>query len=236
MRRLLNAVAVAVAMALIPLVWCPLVHAQSGAAETAGQGWIDLFPGKDLAGWKRAPILPDTKLAAKNPWSVDKDKKILLCDGIGIKEMLLHDKPFADGVFHVEWRFHPVKPAKDMEMPLYNSGIYVRTDLKGTYWHQAQVAHNVKPPFMGDLFGKTRRGPDIADFLVKGDGPKHIKGSGHWNTYDIACAGKTISVRVNGQEACVMKDCEVPTGYLGMQAEFFVIEFRELKFQPRGGD
>ena len=30
--------------------------------------------------------------------------------------------------------------------------------------------------------------------------------------------------------------CEVPAGYLGMQAEFFVIEFRNLKFQPRGGD
>jgi hypothetical protein len=197
-------------------------------------GWSDLFPGKDLAGWKRVPILPDTKLAAKNPWTVDAQQKLLLCDGVGIKEMLLYDKPFGDGVFHVEWRFRPVKPAKDTEMPIYNSGIYVRTDAKGAFWHQAQVAHNDKPPFMGDLFGKTRRGADIADFLVRGDGPKHVKGPGQWNTYDITCAGKTISVRVNGAETCVMKDCEVPSGYLGMQAEFFFIEFRNPRFQPKG--
>ena len=172
----------------------------------------DIFPGKDLAGWKRAPILPDTKLNPKNPWSVDEKNKVLVCDG----------------VFHVEWRFRPVK---DMDNPIYNSGIYVRTDAKGTYWHQVQVAHNPKPPFMGDLFGKTRRGGEIADLLVRGDGPKHIKGPGEWNTYDIDCQGKTIKVRINGVETCVMKDCEVPTGYIGMQAEFFFIEFRNLKFQ-----
>ena len=42
-----------------------------------------------------------------------------------------------------------------------------------------------------------------------------------------------VSVRINGAETAVMKDCEVPTGYLGMQAEFFFIEFRNLKFRPK---
>jgi hypothetical protein len=219
---------------VVLLSMAAMVHAQDRPGANSQQGWIDLFPGKDLAGWKRVPILPDTKLAAKNPWSVDKDKRVLVCDGVGIKEMLLYGKPFGDGVLHVEWRFRPVKDkGKDMDMPVYNSGIYVRTDFKGTYWHQAQVAHNIKPPFMGDLFGKTRRGPDIADFLVRGEGAKLVKGPGEWNTYDITCDGKTISVRVNGSAACKMTDCEVPSGYLGMQAEFFFIEFRELKFQPK---
>jgi hypothetical protein len=191
-------------------------------------GWLDLLPGNKLSGWKRVPIPPDDKLIAKNPWSVDEANKVLVCDGVGVKEMLLYDKPFADGIFHVEWRFRPVK---DMDMPIYNSGIYVRTDAKGTHWHQAQVAHTVKPPFMGDLFGKTRRAAEIADFLVRGKGQERIKGPGEWNTYEITCRGKNITVWINGAVTCEMKDCEVPAGHIGMQAEYFFIEFKNLKFK-----
>jgi hypothetical protein len=202
---------------------------ERSALEQDATGWLDLFPGKDLSGWKRVPILPDEKLNPKNAWSVDETSKVLICDGVGVKEMLLYDKPFADGIFHLEWRFRPVK---DMDKPIYNSGAYVRTDAKGSYWHQAQVAHTPKPPFMGDLFGKTRRGGEIADFLVRGKGEERIKGPGQWNTYEITCKGKTITVWINGAVTCAMTDCEVPAGHVGMQAEFFFIEFKNLKFKP----
>src|SRR5262249_4831535 len=76
--------------------------AKSGL-ERDPRGWIDLLPGKDLKGWKRVPIAPDTKLSDRNPWKVEGD--LLLCDGVGIKEMLLYEKEFGDGVFHIEWRF-----------------------------------------------------------------------------------------------------------------------------------
>jgi len=169
----------------------PFLHGQRAnepsALEKDSAGWIDIFPGKDLAGWKRVAIPPDEKLNAKNAWSIDAAKKVLLCDGVGVKEMLLYDMPLTDSIFHVEWRFRPVK---DAEQPIYNSGIYVRTDAKGGHWHQAQVAHTIKPPFMGDLFGKTRRGDKIDDFLVRGDGPKRIKGPGQWNTYEITCEAR----------------------------------------------
>jgi hypothetical protein len=202
--------------------------AEPSALEKDAKGWLDLFPGKDLAGWKRVAIPPDEKLSARNPWSIDEANKLLVCDGVGIKEMLLYDKPFTDGVFHIEWRFRPVKNA---DMPIYNSGIYVRTDAKGSHWHQAQVAHTVKPPFMGDLFGKTRRDGAIADFLVRGDGAKRVKGPGEWNTYEITCRGKTISIWINGATTCVMKDCPVASGHVGMQAEFFYIEFKNPRFR-----
>jgi hypothetical protein len=68
-------------------------------------------------------------------------------------------------------------------------------------------------------------------FLVDGRGAKLAHPPGAWNTYDVACKGPVITVAVNGQPATVWKDCEVPRGHVGMQAEFFFIEFRNLKFR-----
>jgi hypothetical protein len=189
-------------------------------------GWIDFFPGKNLAGWKRVAIAPDTKLNAKNAWSVDARNKLLLCDGVGVKEMLLYDKELGDGVFHVEWRFRKVEGD-----PIYNSGIYVRTAGDGLTWHQVQVAHTKKPPFMGDLFGVLDRTQPETKTLAAGKGPELVKGPGAWNTYEITCKGKQISVAINGSASLVWNECPMPRGYLGMQAEFFFIEFKNLKFK-----
>ena len=189
-------------------------------------GWLDLFPGKNLAGWKRVPIAPDTKLVAKNAWSVAEKNKVLVCDGVGVKEMLLYDKAFGDGVFHIEWRFRKVEGDPD-----YNSGIYVRTAGDGLAWHQIQLAHTKKPPFMGDVFGVLDRAKQETKLLATGEGPKHVKGPGAWNTYDITCKGETISVAVNGVTTCTWNDCRTPRGHVGMQAEFFFIEFKNLKFK-----
>src|SRR5262245_6296671 len=194
-------------------------------APAQEDNWQDLFAGKNLASWKRVPLAPDTKLAKKNPWNLD-GKGTLLCDGVGVKEMLLYDKEFGDGVFHVEWRFRKVEGD-----PVYNSGVYVRSKSDGLTWHQVQVAHNPKPPFMGDIF----RIPDVKkpapEVVGKGDGAKHVKAPGEWNTYDITCKGKTISVAINGSTTCTWKNCPIPRGHVGLQAEFFFIEFKNLKFR-----
>lgn len=187
----------------------------------------DIQPGKDLKGWKRVPIAPDTKLNPKDPWSVDSTGKVLLCDGVGVKEMLLYDREVKDGTFHVEWRFRKVEGKDD-----YNSGVYVRTSGDGKVWHQSQVAHLPKAPRLGDLFGETLKEGQPAKFLVEGEGAKLSKPPGEWNTYDITFRGPKVVVLVNGKEATSWNDCQVPRGYVGLQAEFFFIEFRNLKFTP----
>jgi len=200
---------------------------EKSALERDPKGWIDLLPGKDLAGWKRVPIAPDTKLGAKNPWSVKGG--LLLCDGVGVKEMLLHDKERGDGIFHVEWRFRKVEGKQD-----YNSGIYVRTSADGKVWHQAQVAHAEKPPLVGDLFGLTRRDGKSESFLVRGTGASRVRPPGEWNTFEITAKANTVSVWVNGATTCTWDKCPVTRGHVGLQAEFFFIEFRNLKFKPAG--
>jgi hypothetical protein len=206
---------------------CVLVSAQAEPAPK-DEGWIDLMPGKGLKGWARVPIAPDTEVGKKNPWRLSKDGKVLHCAGKGVKEMLLQQTPRGDGTFHVEWRFKKVEGK-----PAYNGGVYVRTSRDGRVWLQAQVAHVAMPPQVGDLFGDTLVKGRVKRIVEHGTGTKQVHPPGEWNVYDIDCKGKTIVVRLNGKEVTRWDACEVPVGHVGLQAELYDLDFRNLRFKPR---
>jgi 3-keto-disaccharide hydrolase len=219
-------------MRAIPVAFLAILSGFSPAQETEKsllqrepKGWVDLFPGKDLKGWKRVILPPDKELNARNPWKVEGE--LLLCDGVGIKEMLLYEKEFADGVFHLEWRFRKEGEKKD-----YNSGAYVRTALDGKLWHQVQIAHQDKPPLLGDLFGDSLVKDKPERVQIRSEGHKRANPPGEWNTYEITAKGKTLSVWINGATTLTWNDCPLPRGHVGMQAEFYFIEFRNIKFKP----
>jgi hypothetical protein len=192
------------------------------ALETSPEGWSDLLPGKDLKGWTRVPIPPGGKLSQRNPWSVDEKEKLLLCDGAGIHEMLLYDKEFGDGIFHVEWRFRKVPDKKG-----YNSGVYVRTSADGKIWHQAQVGDRN----IGYLFGQTQVGDKMQRMRADNKVAQRGKEAGEWNTYEITCAGKDVTLWINGAVTAEWKDCQVPKGHIGLEAEGWFIEFRNIKYR-----
>ncbi len=190
------------------------------ALEADPTGWTDLLPGKDLKGWKRVPIPPGGKLADKDPWSVDGGT--LVCDGAGIHEMLLYDKELADGTLHVEWRFKKVEGKSG-----YNSGVYVRNSADGKVWHQAQVgSKNV-----GYLFGDSLVEGQPKRVKIDGKGDQRGKEAGEWNTYEITCKGPNVSLWINGAVTAAWDKCEVPKGYVGVEAEGWFIEFKNLKFK-----
>jgi hypothetical protein len=198
------------------------VKETKSALETDPTGWIDLLVGTDLKHWKRVPIPPGSKLSAKNPWKLARTPD-LTCEAVGIHEMLLFDKEFGDGIFHVEWRFQPVEGKKG-----YNSGVYVRNSADGAIWHQAQVGNKN----VGYLFGQTLdRDGKKAGFNSKAIGAQRGKEAGEWNTYEITCKGKTVTLWVNGAVTTEWTACEVPRGYVGLEAEGWVIEFKNVKFK-----
>lgn len=201
------------------------LQAQKQAGEKGG--WINLFPDKNLQGWKRVPLAPDTKLSERNPWKVDAKNKILMCDGRNIKEMLLYQKPLKDGIFHVEWRFRPI-PGKKLG---YNGGVYVRSANNGKVWIQAQVAMLDKRPMVADLFADLPVKGKIERVKIDGTGHKHVNPVGKWNTYDIHCQGKTITVKLNGKTVTMWKDCPRTSGYFGLQAELYYLEFKNIKWK-----
>src|SRR6266849_2564231 len=83
------------AILLLPSAAVP--QESKSALELDPAGWIDLLATKDLKSWKRVAIPPGSQLNSKNPWSVDPATNNLICDGVGIHEMLLYNEEFADG-------------------------------------------------------------------------------------------------------------------------------------------
>ncbi len=193
------------------------------ALETHPDGWVDLTA-DGLKLWKRNSIPPNSKLKKGNPWSFDDKTGTIICNGVGYHEMLHYYKPFGDGIFHVEWRFKKIEGKRG-----YNSGVYVRNSASGDIWHQAQVgSQNV-----GHFFGATPVDGKIKRFRSdKFKGPQRGKEAGEWNTYEITMKGKTLTLWVNGAITTIWEDCAVPEGYIGMEAEGWYIEFRNVKYRP----
>jgi hypothetical protein len=214
------------AFAAVLLVMGCATQESKSALEADPKGWIDLFPDKDLKGWTRADFDPKV---TKKVWGVSDDGKLLEVDGRGhVKEYLVHEKESADGIFHVEWRW-----GKDQgDKPEYNGGILVRSSADAKTWVQAQVARGSKPPVVGDfilvqpLDGKPQR----KDYIQKG--ANREAPVGEWNTYEITCRGRTVTLWVNGAVTATLEDCPITKGHPGIQAEFALYEFRSIKFKP----
>ncbi|MCS6852169.1 MAG: DUF1080 domain-containing protein [Gemmataceae bacterium] len=203
--------------------WAADPAESKSALETDPQGWIDLLAGDDLfAQWGRVPLPPGSRLSAKNPWSLDPQTRILRCDGVGVHENLQYKKEFGDGILHVEWRFQPVEGKKG-----YNSGVYVRNSADGRVWHQAQVGNQN----VGFIFGDTLVDGQLKRVRLAGQGPQRGKEPGQWNVFEITCQGPRITLWVNGAVTCEWKDCQVRQGQVGLEAEGWVIEFRNVKFK-----
>ncbi len=191
---------------------------KSQLEKDKGRGWVNLL-GRGLGYWRRVPLPHGSKLKKGNPWSYDEKNKRIVCSGKGFHEILLYDYHFGDGIFHVEWRLKKL-PGN----PKYNSGIYVRTSADGARWHQAQVGNlNV-----GYLFGQMK--PGAKKYETKLKGPQRGKPAGEWNTYEITTKGKNITLWVNGHQTAT-KVCGHTRGQIGLQSEFFPIEFKNLKWK-----
>jgi hypothetical protein len=194
------------------------------ALETDAQGWVDLMPAANLEGWYRVPVPPKGALG-REQWHVDKEKKVLVCDGDGGHDMLLHEKEIADAIFHFEFCYTRVEGKTG-----YNSGAYVRNSKDGSIWHQAQFG-DAKD---GHLFGVTPTADGKTKFfnLAKQVKDQRVKPAGEWNTMEVTARGRTLILWVNGAVTCQFDDCGLEKGRIGLEGEGYRIEFRNLKLKP----
>jgi hypothetical protein len=192
------------------------------AADT---GWIDMLPGPNVAGWTRIAIPPDKPVSEKQQWSVDSANHTLICTGDQGHEWLRYDaRQFANFQYHVEWKFTPVETPN----PKYNSGVFFRNDKDGVIWHQAQTDSGNG----GYIFGQAPVNGESARInLAKERKGKFEKPAGEWNIYDIRCEGKHCSLTVNDQLSSE-GEFEVLKGYLGLEAEGYLITFRNIRVKP----
>jgi hypothetical protein len=217
-------------MKLIVVLVAPSPDESKSALERDPAGWTDLLAqaGPDLKGWTRGPIPPGGSLGPKSQWSLDSTTGYLVCEGNGGHEWLRWDEPQGDAVFHVEWRFTRLEGKKG-----YNAGVYARNSPDAKTWHQAQTGDASG----GYLFGDTP-GPDgklrRLDLSRDLKGKSRVKPAGEWNTFEITCHGQDMTLWVNGAVSNEWHECLVPKGHVGLEAEGWRIEFRNVKLKRLG--
>ena len=191
-------------------------------------GWVDLLADKGLKDWTRVPLgavgqLPAGQASDPSPWKLDPQGGILLCEGDKAgHEMFRYGAELGDFVLHAEWRFTKLEGDRP-----YNSGVFVRTSADGVTWLQAQTG-----PAGGYLFGNmpvngTAQRVNLREKMKE----NRVAPAGEWNTYEIRAVGKTITLWVNGAVVSEYAECEAPRGFVGLEAEGFRIEFRNLKLK-----
>jgi hypothetical protein len=184
-------------------------------------GWVDMMPRQSFKGWTRMTVPPGKTLDPINQWSIDKGHKTVVCTGEHGHEWLRYDREYANFLVHVEWRFE-----KHEGMKGYNSGVFVRNDLTGRVWHQAQVGEHAY------IFGQTLTHGELTP-IIKTPPPATdpLHPIGEWNTYEVRCDGPKITLWVNGQLTGEFMAPEVLKGYWGLEAEGHHIEFRNIKLK-----
>jgi Domain of Unknown Function (DUF1080) len=146
------------------------------AALHADDGWISMFNGKDLAGWK-------PNIDTPNVFSVEDGK--IKCDGG--RAHMFYMGPNGDANFkNFEFK------AKVMTMPGANSGVYFHTKYQDKDWpaqgFEAQVnATHTDHRKTGSLYKIV----DVMDNAPNKDG--------EWFDYEIRVEGKHVVLKVNGQ-------------------------------------
>ncbi len=195
----------------------------AGIGLAAG-GWVDLFPNANFTGWTRLPIPPTGQLTGVAQWKVDPAKRLIVCEGNGGHDWMRYDHEYANFLLHVEWRFVP----KIEGEAKYNSGVFIRNNADGSIWHQAQTGGGNG----SYIFGNTLVNGALQRINLKEKSRAGLeKPAGQWNRFDIRCEAKKITLSVNGKVATEFADCDVPKGYIGLEAEGYRIEFRNLRIK-----
>ena len=178
------------------------------------------MPDPSFKGWTRLPFMTPNPMDPVSQWSVDTDRHVLICEGNRGHEWLRYDKELADIVLHAEFCFTKIPNGKG-----YNSGIMVRNSADGTIWFQAQVGDETS----GWFFGAAPINGPIQRFNLRSTmTANRVRPPGEWNTYEVRAVGDRITVWVNGGVTQELPHTQQTKGYLGLEAEGYRIEFRNL--------
>lgn len=207
----------------------PAVFGQTKSAlESDATGWTNLLADKSLKDWVRTPLAGNPivragSLSDPSPWKLDPSGEILACDGKSVgHELFRYTTELKDLVLHAEYRFVPVEGETR-----YNAGVYVRTSADGTIWHQAQATLPGGFLFMNTLVKGVAQRVNMSKEMKE----NRVKPAGEWNVYEIRAVGKQITLWVNGAVVNEFNDAEVLSGYLGLEAEGYNVEYRNVRLK-----
>ncbi len=223
-------------LALLCIVCVALSPAQPAAAPKAdAEGFVSLFNGRDLTGWKNVNCAPET-------WSVADGK--IVCTGKPIGA-LRTERQYENFVLEFEWRhltsggnsgmfawasaINPVGVPflRAIEIQALDDGYHAlyekRTGKKGTFF----TTH-------GDVFAiQGAKMKPIGRINGNRSAPTEdrSKPSPEWNHYRVEANDGKIRLHVNGKQVSGGDDCNYRKGYLGLESEGAPVEFRNLRIK-----
>jgi HEAT repeat protein len=187
------------------------------------EGFVSIFNGKDLSGWKglvgnpvsRAQMKPEqlAKEQAKADEQMRKDWKVedgaLTFDGTGYNN-LCTVKQYADFEMYVDWKLDPAGPEAD-------AGIYLRGTPQVQIWDTARVNVGAQVGSGGLYNNKVHESKPlkVADNRL-----------GEWNTLYIKMIGDRVTVYLNGER--VTNDV-ILENYWNRELPVFPVEQIELQ-------
>ncbi|MCS7467682.1 DUF1080 domain-containing protein [Stieleria sp. ICT_E10.1] len=210
-----------------------LAHGLMSHPAAQGQdGFQPMFTDAELSGWVRTNTPEET-------WRFEDG--VLYCTGKPIGEIRTA-KMYQNFVMELEWR-HLV--------PRGNAGVFVWADditARGVPFHRG-----IEVQVLENAYGNTKSHTTHGDiFPIHGATMTPINGRGgsrafptenlskpspQWNHYRIECRDGEISLAVNGTVVTRGKDCVPRKGYICLESEGGVVEYRNVRIKELpGGD
>lgn len=188
-----------------------------------GEGFVSLFNGKDLTGWKglvenpiaRAKMKPAqlAKAQVKADENMRKDWKVedgmLVFEGSGY-DNLCTEKQYGDFEMYVDWMLDPAGPEAD-------AGIYLRGTPQVQIWDTSRVNVGAQVG-SGGLYNNQ----------VNESKPSKVADNklGEWNSFYIKMVGDRVTVVLNGEKVV---DDVILENYWDRKLPIFPIEQIELQ-------
>ena len=165
-------------------------------------GWVDLFNGKDLTGWKQ----------------LNGEAKYEVVNGVIVGTTVMNtpnsfictEKSYSDFIFEVDL----------LVEPNMNSGIQFRSESKADFnngrvhGYQCEVDPSDRA-WSGGIYDEARRGW-LYTLELNPEAKSALK-MGEWNRYRIECIGSSIKTWLNGIACSHVIDDMTPTGFIALQ-------------------
>jgi hypothetical protein len=212
------------AISLVLSFWS-LGAAQPVSDKEKADGFVPLFNGTDLTGWKQFG-------STKEVWTVEDG--MIVCQGKG-GGWLGTTRDYSDFELRLEYRLRPAG----------NSGVYIRAPTEGWISRvgmEIQILDDFHPKYANlDFYQYTG-----SIYHVVPPTRRASKKAGQWNSMSIRAHGREVRVILNGKTIVdanldrARKESEVAkehpglartTGRIGLQSHTDRVEFRRLRIK-----
>jgi hypothetical protein len=196
----------------------------AGSALAQDEGFKPLFNGKDLTGW--TPYL-----GAKGG---DPAKTFMVKDGVLVisgkpNGYVRTEKPYANYVLKLEWRYARPSDLKEDATFRGNSGVLVHIAGQDQIWPKS-IEVQLANASAGSIFPVSAQKTG-----AKTDNRTAVKGAakpvGEWNTFEITCKDGAIELVFNGKNVGKVTGSEPNKGYIALQSEGAEIHFRNVQIK-----